>query len=183
MGHESTVYGIILGESDGPPEWERLPQLNRQVIESLPTEDEWPFLTRPMFAIAGPSVREGCYRSQPIHFGATFKSLEWEWHEWLPKFEALLARLFWYDSYLHLRTELVGAFDYHYEADPERAMARFRQRQPVNHWHFRGGPRRFPLEGPVSAEEAARLWTYDDGVWHFEPGCPTDPPRESTHEP
>lgn len=69
-------------------------QHNRAVLNRLPADDDWPFLTRSMFSTAGAAPERGRYRSQVVHVGASMKRVECEWHEWLPKFEALLARLY-----------------------------------------------------------------------------------------
>jgi hypothetical protein len=165
MGHESTIYGAILS-----PDWKheafaRLYEHNNAEILALPEEDSWPFLTRRMFAIGGDNVVDGRYRSQVIHFGATFKAVEWEWHEWLPKFESLLARLFWYDVYLHLRTELVGNYDYSYSAvAPSDRFYRREPPLPADHWTFRGGPRHFSSDGPGLFDENT-IWEYAQGMW------------------
>src|SRR5215208_7460955 len=112
MGHESIVYGVIVGTQWHRTDYGRLQRLNQQVIATLPETDDWPFLARAMFAVAGESVLAGRYKSHPIFFGATFKAVEWVWDEWLEKFEQLLLRLFWDEVYLHLRTELsVGDYD------------------------------------------------------------------------
>src|SRR5437879_1072813 len=98
MGHESTVYGVIIGATYKSTDYRRLQRLNRQVIDALPETDDWPFLTRGMFSINGERPEDGTYRCHTIHFAATFKSIEWEWEEWLTKFENLLSKLFWFEA-------------------------------------------------------------------------------------
>jgi hypothetical protein len=167
MGHESLIYGVIVGTMwKLPDSSQMLQELNRQVIESLPETDEWPFLTRAMFAIAGDDVRTGTYKSQPIHFGATLKGLEWEWHEWLPKFEAVLQRLYWDETYLHLRTEgTVGYYDYVYRTEYDPTFHKQELPQPLTTWTLSGGPRRF-FNGLDILPLGATEWRYEHGVWH-----------------
>jgi hypothetical protein len=168
MGHESIVYGAIVGSSWKISEPDRLQRLNQQVIAGLPETDDWPFLTRAMFACAGDSVLTGRYRSQPIFFGATFKAVEWEWDQWLAKFEQLLARLFWDEVYLHLRTEAtVGDYVYVYRADTDDQFYQREPPLPISAWTFSGGPRAFDFNAASEAGAAEQTWRYAAGVWQL----------------
>lgn len=141
MGHESIVYGYIEGAPHHPEL--RLHRLNAAVIKRLPIEDEWPPLTRQMFCLPCGRPAQGTYRSQIIHFGGSFKSIEWEWEEWLEKFEALLQRLYWWSATVHLKTELsVGDHSYTWQANND-AISRLYSLppQPITRWEFMGGPR------------------------------------------
>lgn len=167
MGHESLVYGAIVEPGWKHADYERLRRLNQAVLLVLPESDSWPFLTRPMFAFAGTTPQTGRYKSYVLHFGATLKAVEWEWHEWLAKFERLLAQLFWDEVYLHLRTEgTVGQYDYRYRA--EAVGERFYKDElplPPDRWTFTGGPRRFDAAGPDPRYTEATVWSYARGVW------------------
>jgi hypothetical protein len=169
MGHESIVYGVIVGSRWKLTDSDRLQRLNQQVIATLPETDDWPFLTRAMFALAGESVQTGRYRSQPIFFGATFKAIEWEWDQWLAKFELLLLRLFWDEVYLHLRTEAtVGDYDYVYRAAKDEQFYEHEPPMPISAWTFSGGPRAFDYNGVIDEHAAEQLWRFADGVWTLE---------------
>jgi hypothetical protein len=134
------------------------------VLQGLPFEDEWPFLTRSMFAFPDGGVMAGRYRSLPIHFGATLKAVEWDWDLWLGKFELLLRRLFWAEALLHLRTEAtVGHHDYVYEAVDRERLHRDPPTPPET-WTLRGGPRAFDSSAPDD-DSANRSWLFRDGVW------------------
>lgn len=166
MGHESILYGAIVGS-----EWKithpyRLHQFNEQVIKNLPTHDSWPFLTRPMFTLPAGGVVNGVYRSQLIHFGGTFKAIEWEWAEWLTKFEALLSQLYWDVVYLHLYTEgTVGNYHYHYQAlDKLPCFFETEPPMPSQKWRFSGGPRQFN----TAEEVEIPCWLYQNGQWQPE---------------
>jgi hypothetical protein len=177
MGHESVVYGAIIVPSWKDADPGRLLTHNQTVIAALPESDDWPFLTRPMFAFSGISVRTGHYASFVIHFGATFKAVEWEWAEWLAKFEHLLAHLFWYDAYLHLHTEgTVGDYEYHYGA--EATTERFYKSEPpvpADHWTLSGGPRSFTTSATDPQASFVTEWVYLQGAW--QPRPPQGSPR------
>lgn len=83
---------------------------NRQALSELPERDEWPPLSRSLFAWTELDSLQGGYRGSVIHFGGRFKSIEEEWGEWLVKFEGLLGRLFWESSVVYLETEASGPF-------------------------------------------------------------------------
>ncbi len=166
MGHESILYGAICGAAWKITDYHRLQLLNEAVIAALPPQDEWPFLTRQLFALPGGTPQEGRYRSQLIHFGGTFKAIEWEWGPWLAKFEQLLSRLFWHEVYLHLRTEgTVGSWDYYYEAlDARECFFEQEPPLPATKWQFTGGPRHFNEQG-LDGETFPQTWIYSAGIW------------------
>lgn len=140
MGHESIIYGRIEGPGWRPEDFGRLHRLNREMIASLPEEDDWPFLTRGMFAVPDDS-RQGTYRTQVIHFGASLKEVEDDWAAWLSKFEALLRRLFWVSAKLHLEAERGGSHTYQWVAEPDQIDRWLGEPPlPVARWTFAGGP-------------------------------------------
>lgn len=147
MAHESIVYGVIVGLPWRTSDYRRLQRWNRERIERLPRSDAWPFLTRGMFAIPGDEPDEGTFRSQVIHFGATLKEVEWSWHLWLPKLEALLRELYWEEAHVHLRTEAtVGHHHYAYRArEVAKRIFDSEPPLPIADWELVGGPRRFEL--------------------------------------
>ena len=122
---------------------------NQQVISELPEFDEWPFLTRGMFAFSPNETFVGdevttTYRGQVIYFGGSFSKLYLEWHEWLEKFESLLRRLYWEHAAAVLKPELIVHQTYYWKATRE-SMERFSLTPPipVQDWKFQGGPRSF----------------------------------------
>jgi len=170
MGQESFVYGGIVGARWNVANPHRLQQLNQQIVATLPTTDDWPFLTRQMFTLPGADPADGLYRSQLIHFGATFKEIEWEWDLWLAKFEHLLGQLFWEEVYLHLRTEAtVGDYDYLYKAlDAIPSFLEHESPVPAGLWRFSGGPRKFDPDVLTDEREREQVWLYSDGRWQIE---------------
>lgn len=109
MDNESVVYGCIKHLPLGSPE-QRAQSYghNRQVIASLPGADGWPFLCREMFSVPGSDIFSGQYQTQVIHFGMSYRAVEYEWDQWLGKFEALLKRMYWINAVVHLETAFSG---------------------------------------------------------------------------
>jgi hypothetical protein len=114
---ESIVYGCI---RDWPSEHIEQRNLrretNRQVLASLPSGEAWPFLGREMFASCG-AEGEGLYQTQVIHFGASYRALEYEWRLWIEQFEALLKNLYWASAVVHLETELNGCHTFRWDSE------------------------------------------------------------------
>ena len=168
MGMEAVVYGFIQGPPwphgvpntydafSTHPEMQRMSmerdrkltekvRQNLQAICALSEEDTWPFLSRSMFSSSTNSIQT-TYKSQIIHFGASFKEIEWVWEEWLTKFEALLRSMYWDEVHLHLVSEAFNASSFHYvwKDEGEEKAIYPDHADPVACWTFSGGPRTFP---------------------------------------
>lgn len=106
MAPESIVYGCIKDgfKAHGDNKW-RLH--NRRVISRLPAADEWTYLTRDMFSAPPMGVADS-FQTGVMHFGASYKAIEYEWSQWMVQFEALLTKLYWVSAIVHLETELHG---------------------------------------------------------------------------
>lgn len=107
MGHEVIMYGVIVGATHASGEGFRsLQSLNAKVIESLPHDDDHPWVDGRIFALPGP-FPNGTYRLQAIHFGLTIKdepnNLETFMGTWLSKFEKVLRQLYWISAHLHVK--------------------------------------------------------------------------------
>jgi hypothetical protein len=114
---ESIVYGCIRDwPSDSPAESRLRREINRQVLDDLPAGDAWSFLGREMFACCE-QPGDGLYQTQVIHFGASYRTVEYEWSLWIKQFEALLKRLYWASAVVHLETELNGTHTFRWESD------------------------------------------------------------------
>lgn len=142
LNHETIIYGMI---DAGDIEDNAHHELNRTVLAQLPEIDQDPPLTSGMFAVTG---KGEMYQSQIIHFAASIKALEANWHVWLEKFEHLLGQLHWFGVILHLESELFEG-DYQYQwvvTDESVDQDLFNSPiRPVSAWEFSGGPRRFDL--------------------------------------
>ncbi len=154
MGMESIVYGVIQG-----PRWPHYEvnyddprfeihqkfrdkvQRNLDALASLPEQDEWPFLSRTLFSSSTNTIQT-TYKSQIIHFGGSFKSIEWNWEEWLAKFEVLLSKMYWDEVQLHLLSEMYTS-SFHYTWKSEENALDTKYSNPIAHWTFSGGPRTF----------------------------------------
>lgn len=115
MDQESIVYGCIKDSVSWLSDPERN-RVNREAMLSLPGAEEWPFLSREMFAI--PTARAGNphYQTEVMHFGASYKAVEYEWDQWVEQFEQLLKKMYWVSATVHLETELSGTHTFVWEA-------------------------------------------------------------------
>lgn len=104
---ESIVYGCIKDYIDDASNAERR-EVNREAILTLPASDEWPYLSQDMFSVPQKKIETTSYMTQILHFGASYKAIEYEWNEWLTKFELLLSKMYWASAIVHLETELTG---------------------------------------------------------------------------
>lgn len=107
MDQESIVYGCIKDAAYYYDESERR-RVNRQAMLDLPHADEWPFLSQEMFAIPRLEGFSGQYQTEVMHFGASYKAVEYEWEQWVAQFEELLQQMYWVTATVHLETELSG---------------------------------------------------------------------------
>lgn len=117
MDQESIVYGYIKGASS-LSESEIFEQIttNKKAILSLPTSEAWPFLIRDMFSMPKIHDHPNSGSSNVIHFGMSYEGIEYEWKQWMDKFEALLSRMYWHSAIVHLETELSGTHTFQWES-------------------------------------------------------------------
>ena len=143
MAHHTIIYGRISGASWKIEDYCKLHKLNIDVINSLPESDsEFPWINRSMFSIPN---EQGTFRDQVITFGASYKTLEYEWHLWIEKFEELLKRLFWFDVTIHAEFEIMGNYKYDWFIKTD-LMDNWHNEPliPINEWVFESnGPRTF----------------------------------------
>jgi hypothetical protein len=144
MGHISIVYGHIVGAAWRSEDYHKLQRLNKNAISSLPTNDEtFPWITRNMFLVPDPDI-DKMYRDQIIVFGASYKSVEHEWDEWLEKFENILKQLYWTSATIHLDTELVETHTYEWVYDFSEIDSLLSDNpKPITKWNFVSGQRKF----------------------------------------
>ncbi|GAB3106339.1 hypothetical protein G8770_07985 [Aestuariicella hydrocarbonica] len=115
MDQESIVYGCIKDASYYETDSSRR-RINRQALLGLPKADGWPFLCQEMFAIPQVEVDQANYQTEVMHFGASYKAVEYEWEQWIAKFEELLSQMYWVSATVHLETELSGTHTFTWES-------------------------------------------------------------------
>ncbi|ABG59641.1 hypothetical protein [Cytophaga hutchinsonii] len=144
MGNISIVYGNIIGATWKTDDYHKLQRLNNKILTELPDADAYPWIHRHMFHTQDPHNIQGTYRDQVITFGASYKFVEYEWEEWLQKFEAILKTLYWTRATIHLETEFMGRFTYEWVIDFHQSDNWFLENPlPIQKWEFTGGPRKF----------------------------------------
>ena len=138
MGHQSNVYGVIdcfkgrRGDIDAD-------ELNRAAIAELPECDTWPFLVRGMFSTTSSEEVTIDYMYRLIHFAASYKEVEFDWADWLGKFERFLSSVDGMAAKVHLETVLVGDHAYEWVRDKDTINT-----WPPR-WIFQGGIRDFEI--------------------------------------
>ena len=118
-GTESIVYGCIrdtVFSADRDYANERR-LANRQVLHALPSIEEWPLLAREMFAAPVEVNEYGSLHTDVMHFGNSYRSVEYEWEHWLSRFEDMLQRMYWVSATVHLETEFNGTHTFVWEAE------------------------------------------------------------------
>jgi|KBSSwiStaDraftv2_1062776.scaffolds.fasta_scaffold02198_2 hypothetical protein len=121
MGQESVVYGCIkdvVFTSD--MEQTRLRRLaNRRVLASLPSIEDWPLISREMFVLPSETLVVDDLHTDVVPFGNSYKGVEYEWQQWLQRFEDLLQNMFWVSATVHLETEFNGTHTFTWHADQD----------------------------------------------------------------
>ncbi len=112
---ESIVYGCIKDVASEQLDAGRR-RNNRQAMLGLPSAEEWPHLCREMFALPRVEVGVDSYLTEVMHFGASYRAIEYEWSEWMRRFEGLLDSLYWVSAVVHLETELSGVHTFTWES-------------------------------------------------------------------
>ena len=92
MQGESVVYGCIK-DSIYEQNVAYRSQANRAALQALPAAEDWPLLSREMFA-ATDHVTDIDVHTEIVHFGASYNGIEYEWQMWLEQFEALLSKMY-----------------------------------------------------------------------------------------
>jgi hypothetical protein len=138
MSHETILYGRISGSHGTTDNWYDLYKLNKNVIENLPNENDFPSIIKSMFisplTLAGPTF----HRHQIITFGASFKNFDDLDHRlWISKFELLLKRMYWLDVIAHFDIELYGKYEHRWTAT-ETAIKEMRtlNPKPITDWVY-----------------------------------------------
>jgi|TARA_R100001132_G_C3247634_1_gene75984 hypothetical protein len=116
---ESIVYGCIRDMVGGGGQAHERRLINRSVMESLPSADSWPLLSREMFAPAPAAVDLDEVHTDVIHFGSSYKAIEHEWNTWIKQFERVLRGMYWVSATVHLETLYNGIHTFVWETDSD----------------------------------------------------------------
>lgn len=119
MNQESVVYGCIkdMLMPEYPNEVREHRQRNREVLLALPSVEDWPLLSREMFAMPIPVTALDDAHTDVIHFGSAYKAVEYEWQSWIGQFEDMLKQMYWVSATVHLETEFNGTHTFTWEAE------------------------------------------------------------------
>ncbi|MFL0796666.1 MAG: hypothetical protein K6L73_04170 [Cellvibrionaceae bacterium] len=113
MDQESIVYGCIKDMAFGNQTQRRM--ANRNAMLKLPKQDGGPFICQEMFSL--PRKLEGECLTEVMHFGSSYRAIEYEWEQWIAKFEELLGKMYWVSATVHLETELSGTHSFTWESN------------------------------------------------------------------
>lgn len=115
MEQESIVYGYIRDLPGDDAECNLRRRVNLAALAALPGDEGFPLLPRSLFGAARDARTDGAWQGQVIHFGGSYRGIEYEWEQWLARFEGLLSRMYWVGAVVHLQTELSGNHTFVYE--------------------------------------------------------------------
>lgn len=121
MQEESVVYGCIKDTvySDESGQFHLHRTTNQQVMQQLPSIEDWPLLSREMFSMPELAADLEGSNTNVVHFGTSYKAVEHEWEQWIGKFEAMLKQMYWVSATVHLDTELNGRHTFIWESEDE----------------------------------------------------------------
>ncbi|MET0377825.1 MAG: hypothetical protein ABW049_02445 [Spongiibacteraceae bacterium] len=119
MSRESVVYGcikdVVYTDDAGVAQERR--ETNRQVLAALPRAEDWPLISREMFAQPANAIVVDDLHTDVVPFGNSYKGVEYEWEHWLGRFESILQKMFWVSATVHLETELNGVHTFTWNTD------------------------------------------------------------------
>ena len=116
MESESIVYGCIRDWSVTDVEEQQQRSLtNLAALQALPEADGWELFHRDLFGCS--TFASVLPQSQVIHFGGSYRSIEYEWAVWVQHFEKLLKQMYWASAVVHLETETNGTHTFRWESE------------------------------------------------------------------
>lgn len=119
LEQESIVYGVIKDSviTAADEDINKHRDTNLQAIKTLPSFDEWPLIAREMFSAPQKQSTIETLQTNLIHFGSTYRGVEYEWNEWINHFEQLLQSMYWVSATVHLQTEINGSHTFCWECE------------------------------------------------------------------
>jgi hypothetical protein len=121
MSQESVVYGCIkdvVFTADMEQTRQRR-HINRRVLAALPSIEDWPLLSREMFVLPSETLIVDDLHTDVVPFGNSYKGVEYEWEQWLQRFEDLLKNMYWVSATVHLETEFNGIHTFTWHSERE----------------------------------------------------------------
>lgn len=132
VDQESVVYGRIKSASSlSVKELKKQIYTNKKALLLLSDTDllsselsmtnsliheQYPLLTQEMFAVSRLQMNGKYASANVIHFAMSYHGVEYEWSEWMVKFESLLKSMYWQSVVVHLETELSGLHTFKWES-------------------------------------------------------------------
>jgi hypothetical protein len=108
-----------------------------EVLESLPDEDKWPPLCKPMFGWPPSGAPLITYERRLVHFAASVKNVDFALRDWLDKFESLLRRLYWQEAYLRVEQGYIGPHEFRWRPKKNWIDALYGGHiTPITEWDF-----------------------------------------------
>ena len=80
------------------------------------SNEQCPLLTQDMFCVSRLQMNGEHASANVIHFAMSYHGVEYEWSEWMIKFESLLKSMYWQSVVVHLETELSGLHTFKWES-------------------------------------------------------------------
>lgn len=119
MSGESVVYGCIkdVVYTDDAAIAQQRREVNRRVLASLPAAEDWPLISREMFAHPANAIVVDDLHTDVVPFGNSYRGVEYEWEQWLRRFEAILQKMFWVSATVHLETEMSSVHTFTWSTD------------------------------------------------------------------
>lgn len=77
---------------------------------------QYRLLTQEMFSVARLQLNGEHATANLIHFAMSYHGIEYEWSEWMAKFEVLLKSMYWQSVVVHLETEFSGVHTFKWES-------------------------------------------------------------------
>jgi hypothetical protein len=78
--------------------------------------EQYQLLTQDMFSFSRVQMNGDHACVNIIHFAMSYNGIEYEWSEWMNRFENLLRSMYWESVVVHLETELSGLHTFKWES-------------------------------------------------------------------
>ncbi|CAA6823001.1 MAG: Unknown protein [uncultured Sulfurovum sp.] len=132
MGTQSIVTGRIVISDDI--------EQARELIKTFEADEYYPCIRTEMFSLG---VKGSYYYDeQVITFGATYKAVEYDWKEFILKFEHILRNINFDTAKIQLETEFLGTYDFFWKKKINRE--KFERKEKLietEEWYFGFGNR------------------------------------------